>query len=273
MKHGCRRAIRDFLERVVMLVYLLYCVFTIVAVYLLFILPTQWIKIERARVPLGLGVKIVQISDLHVEKLRVSPERLRNLVERERPDYIFLTGDYTQRLKYVSKVDMYLQQLLQVGVPIYAVLGNHDYRLKRNMWKLLDTFKKNGIPVLRNEAVRLRQFTLVGIDDFSSGKSWSTKAFRPVGPSDRTVVITHDPNIVTKVQRSFDYLMSGHLHGKQFRIPFLYYFKDKGALAREGIYQGLHRNRHGAFYISKGIGQSQLNARFLVRSEITVHEL
>lgn len=241
--------------------------------YGLFILPTQWIKIERVRVPLGLGVRIVQISDLHVEKLRVSPARLRAMVERERPDYVFLTGDYTERAKCVPKVDEYLRELSKVGAPMFAVFGNHDYRLQWEIGALFDIFRERGIPVLRNEAVKTQDFTLIGIDDLVSGHARAPKAFQDVGPNEKTIVITHDPNVSSKIRRPYDYLMSGHLHGKQFQIPFLYYFKEKGPLARRGIYKGLHRNAYGTFYISKGIGQAQLNARFLVRSEMTVHEL
>ncbi|MCI3927158.1 metallophosphoesterase [Paenibacillus sp. TRM 82003] len=255
------------------LLYFLSFIVVCVAVYFLFIFPTQWVKVERIRVPLGLGVRIVQISDLHVEKLRVSPERLRTLVECEKPDYLFLTGDYTQRLRYVPKVDLYLKELQQVGVPIYAVLGNHDYRLRWDMWALFDIFRKRDIPLLQNEAVRMRDFTIIGIDDLVSGRARASKAFQDVGHDEKTIVITHDPNISSKIRQPFDYLMSGHLHGKQFQVPFLYYFKEKGPLARKGIYKGLHRNAYGTFYISKGIGQAQINARFLVRSEITVHEL
>jgi len=245
----------------------------LLAIYLFLILPTQWVKIERVRYPLGIGKRIVQISDLHVEKLRVSPLRLRRMIERERPDYIFLTGDYTQREWHIPKVDAYLQEILRVGVPVFAVLGNHDYRLRYCVSMLLGVFERRGIPVLRNESVRLDGFTLVGIDDFVSGKTRVEKAFERVGTKETCVVIAHDPNVTLRIRRPFHYLMSGHLHGKQFRLPFLYYFKKKGPLAKKGIYKGLHKNEWGTFYISKGIGQAQINARFLVRSELTVHEL
>lgn len=241
--------------------------------YLLLIFPTQWVKIERVRHSIGIGRRIVQISDLHVERLRVSPERLRVLVERERPEYIFLTGDYTQRLRYIPLVDTYISELVKIGVPIYAVLGNHDYRLKDNVDVLLDVFRRWAIPVLHNESLKLDGFTLVGIDDFVSRKARVKKAFEGVGEEETVVVITHDPNVTLRIFRKYDYLMCGHLHGKQIRVPFLYYLKQKGPLARKGIFEGLHKNRWGVFYISKGISQAQLNIRFLVRSEFTVHEL
>lgn len=248
-------------------------VLVIAAAYCVFILPAQWVKVERIRHPIGAGCRIVQISDLHAERNWVSPERLRALAEREKPDYIFLTGDYTQRVRYLDLVDRYLEEILNIGVPVYAVLGNHDYRLKEDVDQLIERFRRRGIPLLRNEWVRLKEFTLVGIDDFVSRQARVKWAFEGVGEDEKVVVITHDPNVTLRIFRNYDYLMCGHLHGKQFRIPFLYFFKRKGPLARKGIYKGLHRNRWGVFYISKGLGQSHVNARFGVRSEITVHEL
>jgi predicted MPP superfamily phosphohydrolase len=49
--------------------------------------------------------------------------------------------------------------------------------------------------------------------------------------------------------------------------------KNAGDLPRRGIYKGLHNSQYGTYYISKGIGQTGINARFLVRSEITMHYL
>lgn len=257
----------------------------LIFIYFAFIFPTQWVHVARIRVPLGLGKRIVQVSDLHVEKLRVSPERLRRLVEREKPDYLFLTGDYTERLRHVPKVEVYLRELLQLGVPMYAVFGNHDYRLKKDVAVLFELFERLQIPVLRNESVELDGFTLVGIDDLDFRLARPKEAFRGVGiggddagggdaaAGRRIVVIAHNPNVTLKIRHRYDYLMSGHFHGKQFRVPFLFYIKRKGPLPLQGIYKGLHRDGQGVFYISNGIGQANLNARFLIRSELTVHDL
>jgi predicted MPP superfamily phosphohydrolase len=253
--------------------YIFGVILTLFLLYLLFILPAQWVHIARVRHPIGLGKRIVQVSDLHVEKLRVSPERLREMIARENPDYVFLTGDYTEKLRHVPKVDRYLRKITSIGVPVYAVLGNHDYRLASDVKVLFDLFKRHRIPVLRNESMKLPGFTLIGIDDMYSGFARAKQAFQDVEPNARKIVITHDPNVTLKIFQPYDYLMCGHFHGKQFRVPFLFYVKQKGPLARKGIYKGLHRSRWGVFYISKGIGQANVNARFLIRSELTVHDL
>jgi predicted MPP superfamily phosphohydrolase len=217
----------------------IYAIAALLLIYALFILPTQWLKIERIRHPLNLNKKIVQISDLHAEKLRVSPVRLLALIRRESPDYIFVTGDFTRNERFIARVEPYLRMLALTGIPVYAVLGNHDYKMRKTT-RLLQTLRSFGICVLRNESAAVGQFQLVGIDDFSSGKSNIARAFQNVEPGKPVVVITHDPNVIPKINMPFDYLMCGHLHGKQFNIPFFFKIKDKGELPAQGIYKGLH---------------------------------
>jgi len=249
---------------------LIYAFLVLLLMYVLFILPTQWLKIERIRYPLDIQRKVVQISDLHAEKLRISPGKLLEVIQREKPDFIFVTGDFTRNDRFIKLVEPYLKVMALSGVPVYAVLGNHDYKI-RKISKLLQTLKRHQIQVLRNEAILIGNFQLVGIDDFSSGKSNIIRAFHGVDPSKPVIVITHDPNVIPKINQPFHYLMSGHLHGKQFNIPFFFKIKYKGELPARGIYKGLHHHQTGAYYISKGIGQAGINARLFVRSEITVH--
>ncbi|MHA6485253.1 metallophosphoesterase [Paenibacillus sp. strain BS8-2] len=241
-------------------------------VYLMFIVPTQWLKIERVHVGLGLGIRILQISDLHVDRLRISAAKLATIIHTEMPDYILLTGDYTYKPRFLSKVDRYLGEIVRAGIPVYAVLGNHDYALPRPR-ELIDLFRKHGITVLRNSRVELQSFTLIGIDNYSTGHSRVELSFRGVRRTKPLVVITHDPNVVLEIRQSYDYLMAGHMHGKQFNVPYFYSIKPKGPLSQKGIYKGLHRGDYGVYYISKGIGQAGVNARFMVRSEVTLHEL
>jgi predicted MPP superfamily phosphohydrolase len=244
----------------------------IVWFYLLLIVPTQWLKVERVRHSIGLGVKIVQLSDLHVEHIRIKPNTVKRLIEREKPDYVIVTGDFTQKQRYLALVEPYAAVLGQSGVPVYAVLGNHDHKLPR-VQRLVVQLKRHGIEVLQNRHVVLGQFSLVGIDDFDSGRHRIRKSFEGVPQGLPVVVATHDPNIVTELARPFDYLMSGHLHGKQLNVPFLFRLRPAGPLPAQGIYKGLHRSEYGTYYISKGMSQTGFNIRFAVRSEATVHEL
>lgn len=245
---------------------------SILLIYFFFIFPTQWLKIEHVHHTMGMNKRILQISDLHVDRLRISSERLKESIEALKPDYIFLTGDFTYRARFLPRVNHYLKVITDSGIPVYAVLGNHDYQLPR-LNRLLELFKANGIPVLRNESLSLPEFDLVGIDDYGTGHSKVEKAFKGISNKRPVIVITHDPNVLFRIQRPFDYLMAGHLHGKQLNVPFFFKIKPKGPLPAIGIYKGLHTSDNGIFYISKGIGQAGVNARFMVRSEITLHDL
>lgn len=241
--------------------------------YVTTVLPTQWLKVEHVDWQLGLARTILQVSDLHVERNRVQPDRLKSVCRAERPDYICLTGDYVDSERAIHRLMPYLRALQSVGVPMYAVLGNHDYRLRGRIRRLVHVLEDHGVTVLRNEAVILDGFNLVGIDDYQTGKSDECSAYERVRKDWPVVVMTHDPTFVLSAQRKFDAFMAGHLHGKQFQLPFFYYLKPMGPLAKRGIYAGMHRAEAGPFYISKGVGQSGINLRFLVRSEVTVHHL
>lgn len=242
--------------------------------YIFFIFPTQWLKVERNCYRLGLGILVLQISDVHVERLRVTPKRIRRLIEAEKPDYLFLTGDYTMKSRHLPKVRRFMQEISCTGIPAFAVLGNHDHRLKpAALQELIRILESAGIQVLNNRTAAAEGFQIVGIDDFGSKKSNIDKALKGVDASKPVLVLTHNPNLVLHLKHKYALLMSGHFHGMQFNIPFLFQYIRRGKLVKAGIYKGLHHGEYGAFYISKGIGQAGVNARFLVRSEITVHEL
>lgn len=245
---------------------------SIILLYALFIFPTQWLKIEHINNPIGIHKRVLQISDLHTDMLRISAKRIRKVIDANKPDYIFLTGDYTYKERYLPRTAYYLKMIADSGIPIYAVLGNHDYELPR-LSRLLDIFKAYGVHVLRNESVSLPEFQLVGIDDDCTKHSKIARALRNVNNRAPIVIITHDPNVLLRIERPYQYLMAGHLHGKQLNVPYFFKFKPKGPITAKGMYKGLHQGKHGPFYISKGIGQAGINARFMVRSEMTVHEL
>ncbi len=277
----------------------------VLALYLSFILPTQWLKVERVHVDLGINRKILQISDIHIEHLRVTPDRIKRLIREERPDLIFWTGDFVESKHAIVKLHAYLEALYGdiADIPSFAVLGNHDYALK-NTQPIIDELTRHGIRVLRNESVDLRDFVLIGMDDYCTRHHDAERSFAGVSANKRRVLLQHDPNYILKNDQAFDYMISGHLHGKQFNIPFFFHLKDMGPLPRMGVYKGLHQlapkgkdkgngvraealgdargdersgganaGSRGAYYISKGISQSEYNARFWVRSEVTVHQL
>ncbi|MBD3918489.1 metallophosphoesterase [Paenibacillus sp. PR3] len=240
------------------------------------IVPTQWLKLERVRVPsANLGIRVLQISDVHVEFTRISARRINRIIKQQQPDYICVTGDFTQKAKHLPKVKCYAEAIGEAGIPVYAVLGNHDYRLAEpERLRLISILEQAGFTVLLNDSVLIDgKFRLVGIDDYGSKKSDIEKALAKVEVEEPVVVITHDPNILLWMKPQFRYLMAGHFHGMQFNVPPLFRFINKGILAASGIIKGLHWYGGCPIYISRGMGQTSPNARLFINCEVTLHEL
>jgi predicted MPP superfamily phosphohydrolase len=233
---------------------------------------TIFLRVDRIQLPLGLDVRILQISDLHMERNRIHPTRLLKLIKKTQPDLIVFTGDYCDSEKGLTRLETYLKHFSTLTVPMYAVIGNHDYF--HDVDAVVDTLKSCGILVLRNEAITYKGVTFIGIDDFCTSHHdyKKIKAYFE-NKTEKIVILTHDPNIILDIPYAFSYMLTGHFHAKQFRVPFLFRLFPMGKLPTMGIWQGLHTTKKGALYINRGIGQSGINARFLVCSEVAVHDI
>ena len=123
-------------------------------------------------------LKILQLSDMHLENISISPTELYEKLKDEHIDLIALTGDFLDRKRTIPKLIPYLKVLnrLNAKYGIYAVLGNHDYVLRRrNLQKLIDTLETYNCKVLQNENEFLHVhgtwINIIGIDDYSTNRS------------------------------------------------------------------------------------------------------
>jgi uncharacterized protein len=225
-------------------------------------------------------LNILHLSDLHLENISISPAQLYEKLKDEPIDLIALTGDFLDRRRTIPKLVPYLKALnqLQAKHGIYAVLGNHDYVLRRkDLHVLIETLEKYNCKVLQNENdmifVHGTRVNIIGIDDFSTKRSDLEASYKEVKPG-TNLVLTHDPNIVLHMKKyHFDYLLAGHFHGGQICYPKAYHLVKMGKLVRMNMIKGSHLQDGKPFYISEGLGQTGVNIRVGSRPEITLHEL
>jgi len=225
--------------------------------------------------------RVLQISDMHLENISVSPEDLLYRLKGQEIDLIALTGDYMDRKRTLPKLLPYLKVFNELGPKhgIYAVFGNHDYVLKDpDFKKLKQLLDDNGCKTLINEHDVIwangRKINIIGIDDYSTKRSDIAKSFE--GLSDGyNLILTHDPNIVLNMKdTAYDYLLSGHYHGGQIHWPKPYHAVKLGReLVQMNMFKGLHKYEGKTFYISEGLGQTGVNIRFGCRPEITLHHV
>ncbi len=235
------------------------------------------------------GLRLIQISDLHISEV-VSTEFLRSAMKQctaLAPDVIVITGDFITRcdLRFLPELRQ-LMSCLRAPLGVFAVLGNHDFGLYDPLRKLgvparnllEQPLAEYGVTVLRNNRVlvespgRAGGLQLVGLDDWWSGLADPEAAFANVDPAQPCILLTHNPDTVALVRaRPWHWLLCGHTHGGQIRIPLL------GApvlpIEDRRFDQGLFKlNAQQRVYVNRGVGHL-LPVRFNCRPEITVFTL
>lgn len=91
-----------------------------------------------------IGKKIVQISDLHGKSFGKNNSRLIELIDSEKPDVIFVTGDMIEADKKNYEPVYDLLKYLSEKYKVYYITGNHEHKalLKKHKDTYMEYFKK-----------------------------------------------------------------------------------------------------------------------------------
>ncbi len=243
------------------------------------------------------GLKIVQISDLHLGSFNTNYAELENaidIINAQNPDIICFTGDLVNNFAQETEGWEKVFGRLKAKTGKYSILGNHDYghyskwknqeEFDANFQGIVDAHERLGFKLLRNSAVTLRKqgetIALAGVEN------WGLPPFPQYGDlakaeskiPDNTpfsILMTHDPDHWTAEvldNGRFDLSLAGHTHGMQFGFSF------KGMEWSPAKYKfkhwsGLYENGNKYLYVNRGLGVLGLPARIGMRPEITVIEL
>ncbi|HHV59815.1 MAG TPA: metallophosphoesterase [Clostridiaceae bacterium] len=230
------------------------------------------------------GLKIMQLSDIHINLLRVSPEKVKKLILKEMPDLLIITGDYIDHPRHIPDFISFLEGL-KTGVPIFLCLGNHDWRTfqynQNGLKSFVGQIEKAGATVLENNCITIvkgrHKYNIIGFSDFKAGCiDLSTPFDRCSKDAFMNIAFSHNPDLVLALpKQKVDLFMCGHFHGGQIWTPFSLEFKtlrdDK--LCKMGIRKGLHKVNGINIYINRGLGNVVFPLRFLSRPEVTVYQL
>jgi predicted MPP superfamily phosphohydrolase len=191
-------------------------------------LSVERLTIEIAGLPESLeGTRLVQLSDLHYDGLRLSQEMLTEAIatsNHAQPDIVVLTGDYiTDSTTPMETLARSLQQL-QSQLGVYAVLGNHDHYRPGFKATVTDALTQVGIHVLWNQIAYPwgSEFPVVGLADFWSREFDPVSVFSKIPASVPRLVLSHNPDTAAPLQAwRVDLQLSGHTHGGQIVVPGL----------------------------------------------------
>jgi predicted MPP superfamily phosphohydrolase len=229
------------------------------------------------------GARLVQLSDLHVGPV-VDDDYLRDVFARvtaRRADIVAITGDFlTHRTSRGESQYAQLRDLLSTlphgRLATVAVLGNHDYgpgwsdhdvarRVQREV-------ERAGVQLLRNEVATVAGFDIVGVDEL-----WARTADPGLALAKRSregaIALCHNPDALDALAwpEWRGWILAGHTHGGQCRLPFLpppvLPVRNPRYAAGEVTLADGRR-----LYVNRGIGHT-IPVRFNVPPEITVFTL
>ena len=218
------------------------------------------------------GLRILHISDLHVDMNQGAMRRLTQLLPELTYDLCVLTGDY--RGKTFGPYDATIEGLARVRShidgPIYGVLGNHD------TIRMVPAMEEMGIRMLLNEAETLvrggQRMHLVGIDDAHYYRVDNIeKAVSEIPHDEFSILLSHTPEIYRQAAHAdINLLLSGHTHGGQICLPGSIPVTLDSRLPRR-MGAGLWKYRDMIGYTSVGVGSSIIAVRINCPPEIAVH--
>jgi predicted MPP superfamily phosphohydrolase len=221
------------------------------------------------------GLTIAFVSDTHIgphfrtDALKPATEHLR----RARPDILIFGGDYvSESPRFIDPSIAALEDMAATArYGAWAILGNHD--VANTPERVVEALRRAGITTLVNvsaEVVTDRgSLWLAGIDDAVLGRPDLPKTFAGIPADAPVVALWHEPDRADRVV-PFDplFMLSGHTHGGQVRIPLL------GSLAAPVLGRRYLRGRFDIdgmpLYVSAGIGMYRPPVRFNCPPELVI---
>jgi predicted MPP superfamily phosphohydrolase len=226
-------------------------------------------------------VRLLHISDLHVERVALRERELLRLVGVLAPDAIVITGDYINLSRvHDAGAQAEARQLLAdlcalARCPVYAITGSPPVDLPDIV---PDVFE--GVPInwlldtSRDVQINGQCLRLVGLS-CQRERSLDVPQLRRLLADDHsdafTLLLYHSPDLMPEaVDLGVDLYLCGHTHGGQIRLPLF------GALITSSQFwkryeMGRYEEGGTTLYVSRGLGMEGLGtprARFLAPPEI-----
>lgn len=259
--------------------------------------------VEVPGLPNGLdGLRILHVSDTHFPANGASLERFAELIAEVEYDIVFASGDYVETAAgWDSAVEAFA--LLHAPFGVYASLGAHDYlspistvaewsdaarsRAFGGRRRLVDPapfverLEDLGVRVLRNEWTQAEiggeVVRIGGAGDDSVGMARLDQALPPEdgadAPDGLTVLLTHSPDALLRLQHPPPLSFCGHTHGGQIRIPGYGAPVRHSQLVDRRQTAGVFHRNGAQIVVSQGFGTAIVPLRFLCPPEVGLVQL
>lgn len=229
------------------------------------------------------GLRLFFFSDLHAEICKIKPERviaaIREANSASPLDAVVFGGDICNNYEVNDTGLSYLKHIadacVELGIPFYGVTGNHDHKFDPSDRKLVfDCIEDRQIPFVSRATGK--NIVLCGVDD--SGRHERVWYKVPSVPADAvSVAVIHNPDSILHFDEGthVDYMLSGHFHAGQIKMPFRFEFiaLRSDTLPQRNVIEGVFEHKGTTLFISRGVGCNKLPLRFLATPEVSVVEI
>lgn len=190
---------------------------------------TQYdVAIDGGKVPAE-GLRFALVTDLHSCRYGAEGRALVEALKAQKPDAVLLSGDIFDDRLPDDNAKAVLAAIAR-DIPCFYVFGNHEHWSER-IPEMREILLAAGVTVLVGEVktvkIRGAAIDICGIDDptYMSDDEWLAQVASVASasnPSRLRILLSHRPEYSAVYEKhSFDLVVSGHLHGGQWGVPFL----------------------------------------------------
>lgn len=186
------------------------------------------LTMESAKIPAD-GLRLVFVSDLHSCRYGAGQRALIEAVQAQKPDAIMLGGDIFDDNLPDDNAKTFVSAMAGT-YPCFYVFGNHEHWSHR-VPEMRDILLSSGVTVLDGNVATVPikgvEIDVCGIDDptYMPDDAWLgqlASVAAAASPSRLKILLSHRPEYLEEYAKyDFDLVLSGHLHGGQWRIPGL----------------------------------------------------
>ncbi len=236
------------------------------------------VTLTTVRLPALSALRLLHISDLHVERFGRREEHLLELVEALQPDLIVATGDYVNLScaddPIAHAAARRVLEGLRAPAGVFATLGSPPVDRY-----IAPIFEGSGVRLLRDEGVLVEgpageRLALLGMD-CSHDRAEDERVLAGLSaaaPADAyRILLYHSPDLgPVASDYGMDLYLCGHTHGGQIRLPGYGALVTSSQLGKR-FEMGRYQVGRTLLVVSRGVGLEGLGAprvRFLCRPEV-----
>lgn len=230
------------------------------------------------------GLKIVHFSDLHYKKV-ITEQRVIQLVQEInllKPDIVFFTGDLLDKDYELSAEDIrfLIEQLSSIESVYgnYAILGDHDYFTEETLKNIYIqsnfTLLNNSYSIIKN--AENQEIFIGGVGSYtydSANVGTIMEYFENHSDISYKIILMHEPDYMETVANTslFQLALAGHSLNGSVNIPLVkqLFLEDKA----KQYYKNYYKVNDMDFYISSGIGVSNINFRLFNSPSLNVYRI